>query len=103
MLSENVCINIATATCCRYNCHKIYNDLLKCIRENDDSKREIYKFLVKYFGRIISHSKTSFVGELNQNLNYNLINDINKDLFLQVKTRQKYGNCNDIFVTFFTM
>ena len=81
MLSENVCINIATATCCRYNCHKIYNDLLKCIRENDGSKREIYKFLVKYFGRIISHSKTSFVGELNQNLNYNLINESIKTYF----------------------
>ena len=103
MLSENVCINMATAVFCRYNCHKIYGDILKCIKENNGSSRETYKLLVRYFGRVISYSQTSFVGELNQNLYYNLINDISKDLFLQVKSRQKYGGCNDVFITFFAM
>ena len=50
MIPENVYINIATSACCRYFCHKIYNDILKCVRENDGSKREIYKLLVKHFG-----------------------------------------------------
>ena len=102
MIPENVCINIATSTCCQYFCHKIYNDILKCVRENDGSKREIYKLLVKHFGRKISSSKTSFVGELNQNLNYTLLNDINRDLFIQVKERKKYDS-NDVYITFFTM
>ena len=103
MLSENVFINIATNYCYMYNCHKIYNDLLKCANENDGSIREFYKYLVRYFGRIISYSNTTFVGELNQNAHYRLINDINKNLFLQVKTRQKYGGSDDIYVTFFCM
>ena len=95
MIPENVYINIATSTCCRYFCHDIY-DILKCVLETDNSKREIYKLLVRHFGRIISSSKTSFIGELNQQLNYTLLNDINKDLFLQVKNRKKYGNSHDI-------
>ena len=103
MLPENVSINMATAVCCRYNCHKIYTDILKCIRETNGSSRETYKLLVRYFGRIISYSQTSFVGELNQDLYYRLINDINKDLFLQVKSRRKYGGCNNVFITFFAM
>ena len=94
MIPENVYINIATSTCCRYFCHDIY--ILKCVLETDNSKREIYKLLVRHFGRIISSSKTSFIGELHQQLNYTLLNDINKDLFLQVKNRKKYGNSHDI-------
>ena len=103
MISENVCVNVATSTCCRYFCHDIYNDILKCERETNNSQREIYKLLVSHFGRTISFSKTSFIGELNQNLNYTLLNGINKDLFLQVKNRKKYGNSHDIYVTFFAM
>ena len=102
MLPENVCVNIATSTCCRYFCHKIYNDILKFARENSGSQREIYKLLVRHFGRVISSSKTSFIGELNQNLNYTLLNDINHDLFIQIKKRKKYDS-NDVYVTFFAM
>ena len=103
MLPEHVCINMATAVCCRYNCHKIYSDILKCIKDNNGSSRETYKLLVRHFGRIISYSQTSFIGELNQDLCHRLLNDINKDLFLQIKSRHKYGGCNNNFITFFAM
>ena len=103
MLPEYVCINMAKAVCCRYNCHKIYSNILKCIKDNNGSSRETYKFLVRHFGRIISYSQTSFIGELNQDLCHRLLNDINKDLFLQIKSRHKYGGCNDNCITFFAM
>ena len=103
MLPENVCVNMATSFCCRFFCYNIYNDLLNCIREKNGSSREIYKLLVKPFGRVLSCSKTSFVGELNQELHYTLLNDINKDLFIQVKKRKKYPGCTNTFVTFFAM
>ena len=102
-LPENVCINITTSTCHRYNCHNIYDRLLNCIRENNGANRPIYQLLVRHFGRVLSYSKTSFVGELDQELNYKLLNDINKDLFLQVKKRKKYPGCTNIFVVFFAM
>ena len=103
MLPENVCVNMATAVCCRYNCHKIYGDVLKCIKDNNGSSRETYKLLVRHFGRILSYSSTSFVGELNQNLCDRLLNNMIKDLFFQVKSRHKYGGVNDVFITFFAM
>ena len=103
MIPENVCINMATSFCCRFFCHDIYNDLLKCIRGNNGSSREIYKLLVRHFGRVLSYSKTSFVGELDQELHYTLLNDINKNLFIQVKKRKKYPGCTNTFVTFFAM
>ena len=103
MLPENVCVNMTTSFCYRFFCHNIYNDLLKCIRENNGSSREIYKLLVRHFGRVLLYTKTSFVGELHQELHYTLLNDINKDLFIQVKKRKKYTGCNNTFVTFFAM
>ena len=102
-LAENVCANIATNFCYRYNCHGLYDQLLHCVRENNGANRPTYKLLVKYFGRVLSYSSTSFKGELDQELHYSLLNDIKRDLFLQVKKRKKYPGCTNIFVTVFAM
>ena len=101
-LAENVCVNI-TSFCCRFNCHSIYDKLLICVRENNAANKPIYELLVRHFGRVLSYTKNSFVGELDQDLHYTLLNDINKSLFLQVKKRKKYDGCNNVFVTFFAM
>ena len=99
-LNENVIINMANNYCCRYSCYNLNDSLRKVIRESNGSKRAIYELLVRHFGRIMSSKKSSFVGELNQEFHYTLINDINKDLFIQIKSRHKYTNSENIFVTF---
>ena len=102
-LPENAVVNMTNNFCYRYSCHGLHDRLLNVIRETNGQSRAIYKTLVEYLGRVISHTKTSFVGELDQELHYSLLNDINKDLFMQVKKRKKYSGCSNTFVVFFAM
>ena len=102
-LAPNVIQNMTTNYCYLYNCHEIRAQLKAVIEESNGKKLEIYRVLVSHFGRVISSKRNSFVGELNQEIYYTLLDDLNKDLFMKVRERKKYPKHSNIYITFLVM
>ena len=102
-LAKNVIENMTNNDCYLYNCHELHEEFKQVIEKYNDKKFFIYKRLVEHFGRIISQKKDSFVGELGYDSQYTLINGIFKVLFCKVKSRKRYEENGEIFVTFFAM
>ena len=102
-LAKNVIENITSNTVYRYNCHELREELKEIIEKNNGKNFYIYLKLVEHFGRVISQGRSSFVGELDSESIYSLLEDISKDLFLRVKKRKRYNENGEIYVTFFCM
>ena len=75
-LTKNVIENIATNNCYLYNCHELHQELKQIIEKHNGKKLFIYRIIVELHGRVITHTKDSFVGELWYNTHYTLLNDI---------------------------
>ena len=86
-----------------FNCHELYEQLKAVIKEENGKKLPIFRVLVDHFGRILSTKKDCFVGELTEQPNWTLLEELNKNLFLKVKERKKYPGSEEVSVVFFVM
>ena len=102
-LAKNVILNMATNNCYLYDCHEIHDELLKVIEKYNGNKRHIFQKIVEHHLRVLSQTRSSFVGELGYDSHHKLLTDIFACLFCQVKKRKKYNEDGEIYVTFFAM
>ena len=81
---KNIKRSITSKYCANYRCQEIWDELFAVIDLHNMETFFIFKHLVNHFGRVVSSNEKSFTGELGADLNWNLLNEINKENLIKV-------------------
>ena len=100
MLPVNVKQNITTNYCTLYRYKELYDELFDIVDRHNGKTYFIFKSLVEHFGQIVSSNSCSCRGELVEDHNWSLLDEINKKHLIKIQKKKRYSEYGDLCVTF---
>ena len=100
MLPVNVKQNITTNYCTLYRYKELYDELFDIVDCHNGKTYFIFKSLVEHFGQIVSSNSCSCRGELVEDHNWSLLDEINKKHLIKIQKKKRYSEYGDLCVTF---